>query len=171
MLKRYLNYFIKFFRSICWYEVNNKRKIVNIKNENYKLVVLKSKKNISDKKLDEYFKKYKFKLARLNKKNYFMALTNKQKILSSGWIYFGSKWKITEIDKDVYLDSKLLLFDFETPTYLRNRGYYTLLLKMIRNKFLNKKLAIYSLSNNVPSCNAIEKSGFKFIKEISGLRN
>jgi len=171
MLKRYLNYFIKFFRSIRWYEINNKRKIINIKKKNYKLVVLKSKKNISDMKLDEYFKKYKFKLTRLNKKNYFLALTNKQKILSSGWIYFGLKWKITEIDKDVYLDSKFLLFDFETPAYLRNRGYYTLLLKMIRNKFLNKKLAIYSLSNNIPSCNAIEKSGFKFIKKINGLRN
>ena len=74
-----------------------------------------------------------------------MALTNKQKILSTGWIYFGLKWKITEIDKDVYLDSKFLLFDFETPTYLRNRGYYTLLLKMIRNKsrVLNKRKLLY----------------------------
>ena len=171
MLKSYLRYFIKFFRSIRWYEINSKRKIINIKKKSYKLVVLKSKKNISDMKLDEYFKKYKFKLTRLNKKNYFLALINKRKILSSGWIYFGLKWKITEIDKDVYLDSKLLLFDFETPAYLRNRGYYTLLLKMIRNKFLNKKLAIYSLSRNMPSCNAIEKAGFKFIREINGLRN
>ena len=111
------------------------------------------------------------KLKRLNSKFYFLTLVKGKTIFSSGWIYFGSKWKISEIDRSVSLNKKFLLFDFETPKKYRNKGYYQLLLKLIRNKFLKKKLAIYSFSTNKKSKRAIYKSGFKFIKKIHGLRN
>jgi len=163
-------YFKKFFLSIRWYENIKSKKIkTKVKNSNeFKLLILKSKHNISKFYLNEYFTKYKFKLKRLNKKNYFLALVKKKRILSSGWIYLGSKWKITEIDLDIDIRKNILLYDFETPQKLRNRGYYKLLLKLIINKFNNKNLAIYSLSNNYKSNRAIEKSGFKFVKKIYG---
>ena len=169
--KIFINYFKKFFLSVNWYETTNKKNIINKTKGNKKLIILKSRADVSKKKLNEYFEKYKIKLKRFNGKSYFLALVNRKKILSSGWIYLGAKWKITEINKNVYLNSQFLLFDFETPAHLRNKGYYTLLLELIRKKFPNKKLAIYSLSNNTKSTNAIKKSGFKLIKKINGIRN
>ena len=170
-LKKNINFIRKFFRSVNWYEAFDKKKIRKIKKENFKLIVLKTKNNIKKLNLEEYFKKNKFKIKRLNKKNYFLALVKKNKILSSGWIYFGSRWKIEEIEKKIKLNSNHLLYDFETPKKLRNKGYYQSLLKLIRNRFMSKKLAIYSLSSNIKSNRAIGKSGFKLIKRINGLRN
>ena len=160
----------KFFLSVYWYESLG-QKNTSIKKNNFKLLVIKSKHAIKENILDNYFKKHPSKLERLKKRYYFLVLINKKKILSSGWIYFGSRWKITEIEKSIPLENRTLLFDFETPRQLRNRGYYRLLLKLIRRKFVNKKLAIYSLSNNTRSNRAIKKAGFKFIKKIHGLRN
>jgi len=152
---------------VNWYETNNRAKVIIKKKEQSKLIVLKKKKIV--KKLKPYFKKYKFKLKRFNKKNYFLVLVDKEKILSSGWINFGTKWEITEINKKVNLNSYSLLFDFETPSNLRNRGNYNLLLRKIRNKFFKKRLAIYSLSTNFKSCRAIEKAGFELKGKINGL--
>ncbi|MDC6465383.1 hypothetical protein PQZ38_01350 [Pelagibacteraceae bacterium] len=68
----------KLYSSVLWYELNN---IKNIKKseKKFKIIVLKSKKNISKFYLNEYFDKYKFKLKRLNKKNHFLALVIKKK--------------------------------------------------------------------------------------------
>lgn len=170
-LKIFINYFKKFFLSVNWYETTNKKKTIGKTKTNKKLIVLKSRTDVSKLYINEYFKKHKTKLKRFNKKSNFLALVNQKRILCSGWIYFGLKWNITEIDKNVYLNSQFLLFDFETPVHFRNRGYYKLLLRLIRNKFLNKKLAIYSLSHNMKSIKAIERSGFKLIKKINGIRN
>lgn len=160
----------KMFFSVFWYEVDEK-KIIPFNKKKFKLVIIKSKRDISKKFLKEYFKKNYNKSKRLNSKFYFLTLVKGKTIFSSGWIYFGSKWKISEIDRSVSLNKKFLLFDFETPKKYRNKGYYQLLLKLIRNKFLKKKLAIYSFSTNKKSKRAIYKSGFKFIKKIHGLRN
>jgi len=158
----------KLFFSVFWYEVTGKKRI-SIKKKNFRLVVVKSKRDVSKTFLKEYFKRHYHKLKRLNSKFYFLVLVKEKKFLSSGWIYFGSKWKITEVDKYINLNRKLLLFDFETPQKFRNRGYYQLLLKFIRNKFINKKLAIYSFSTNKKSKRAIYKAGFTFVKKIYGL--
>tara|TARA_B100001971_G_C18156661_1_gene518950 strand:+ start:145 stop:330 length:186 start_codon:yes stop_codon:yes gene_type:complete len=48
-------------------------------------------------------------------------------------------------------------------------GYYTLLLRIIQNKFQKKRLIIYALSHNNKSIRAIEKSGFKFIKKLKSI--
>ena len=171
MIFRYFfTYFKKFFLSVLWYENIKFKKIKNKNRSNnkFKLIVLKSRHNISRLHLNEYFDKHKSKSKRLNKKNYFLALVKKKIILSSGWIYFGSKWKITDIDLDINIRKQGLLYDFETPKDFRNRGYYKILLKLIINKFKNRNLAIYSLSSNFKSIRAIEKSGFKFVKKIYG---
>ena len=160
----------KLFFSVLWYEATGKKRIP-IEKKIFKLVILKSKNEVSKFFFKNYFKKNYYKLKRLNLKFYFAALTNKKKILSSGWIYFGARWKITEVDKHVNLNRKYLLFDFETPKQFRNKGYYQLLLKLIRNKFINKRLAIYSFSTNKKSKRAIYKAGFMFIKKIHGIRN
>ena len=169
MVKDFLSFIKLFFISVNWYETFSTENITNKKKigeKNSKLVILKSKKNVKKMHLEEYFDKYRYKLRRLNKKIYFLVLVKNKKILSSGWIYSGSRWKITEIDSYINLKKIHLLFDFETPKYLRNRGYYTLLLREIQNKFKKKKLAIYSVSHNFSSTKAIEKSGFKFKKRI-----
>ena len=158
-----------FFLSVNWYESFAKRKIIKgkIKNKKIKLVVLKSKIKANKFYLHNYFNNYKDKLKRFNKKNYFIVLTKNKHLLSSGWIYFGNKWKITEINLNIKLGKKYLLYDFETPKNLRNQGHYTLLLSLIQKKFYGNKLAIYSLSNNYESNRAIKKSGFKFTKKLT----
>jgi len=157
----------KLYFSVFWYELNNIKNISQ-NEKKFKLIILKSKTNITKFNLNEYFDKYKYKLKRLNKKNQFLALVKNKKVLSSGWIFFGSKWKITEIDLNINIKNQSLLYDFYTPKNLRNKGYYKLLLKLITNKFKKKNLAIYSLSYNYKSNKAIKKSGFKLIKKMHG---
>ena len=114
----------------------------------------------------KYFEKNRFKLARFKKKSKFIGLKSKNEIICSGWIYFGNKWKIEEIDKKIKLNNQYLLYDFMTEKKFGNMSYYKLLLKIIQNKFQKRKLIIYSLSHNNKSISAIEKSGFKFIKKL-----
>ncbi len=153
----------KFLFSIIWYEVINDKKV---KKNNYKLIVVKSKKNFLKFSKKNYFTIKKYKLKRFSNKAYLLLLVKGKKILSSGWMFYGKKWKITEINVNISLDKTLLLFDFETPKNLRNKGYYTLLLKLIKNKYIKKRLAIYTLSYNLKSKRGIERAGYKFIKKI-----
>tara|TARA_B100001123_G_C15299050_1_gene1020347 strand:+ start:51 stop:593 length:543 start_codon:yes stop_codon:yes gene_type:complete len=161
----------KNFFPINWYETD--RKIKNYKKNLYKrkkikLIIIKSRKDINKFNLDDYFEKYKFKLDRFGKKINFLVLVDNKKFLSTGWIFFGDKWNISEIQKKILLRKQYLLFDFETPHLLRKKGYYTLLLKLIKNKYRKKILAIYSDSNNFASNKAIKRSGFKFVRRIYG---
>ena len=100
-----------------------------------------------------------------------MGLKLKNEIVCSGWVYFGNKWKIDEIDKKISLNKQYLLYDFITEKKFRNKGYYQLLLKKIQNKFQGKKLIIYALSHNNKSIRVIEKSGFNFIKALKKYRD
>ena len=162
-IKSFFKILRKFLFSVIWYEAVNSKKITK---KNYRLVVLKSKKNFLRFSKKNYFSIKKYKLKRFSKKIYLLLLVKRKKILSSGWIFYGKKWKITEIDVSVNLNKTLLLFDFETPQSLRNKGYYTMLLKLIKNRFIEKRLAIYTLSYNLKSRRGIEKAGYKFIKKI-----
>ena len=123
----------------------------------------KAKKN---KTIKKYFEGNEFKLKRFEKKSQFIGLKRRGEIICSGWIYSGNKWKIEEINKNIGLKNKYLLYDFLTEKKFRNMGYYKLLLKIIKNKFRKKKLMIYSLSHNSKSIRAIEKAGFKLIKKL-----
>jgi len=116
--------------------------------------------------MKKYFERNEYKLDRFTKKSKFIGLKRKNEIICSGWIYFGNKWIIEEINKKITLNNEYLLYDFITEKKFRNRGYYKLLLKVIQNKFRKKGLVIYSLSHNNKSIKAIEKSGFKLIKNL-----
>ena len=165
--KHFLINLKKLYSSVFWYELNNIKNI-HKSEKKFKLIILKSKKNITKFHLNEYFDKYKFKLKRLNKKNQFLALIKNKKVLSTGWIFFGTKWKITEINLNINIKNQSLLYDFYTPKGFRNKGYYKLLLKLITNKFKKSNLVIYSESHNHKSNKAIKKSGFKLIRQMYG---
>lgn len=156
--------------SVNWYEASN-LKIKISKHKSKKLVIVKSRRNVPKNFIVQYFSKKKNKLKRLNKKFYFLALVQKNTILSSGWIYLGEKWNINEVNKNITLVNTFLLFDFETPKKFRNKGYYKDILRLIKYNFSKKRLAIYSLSNNLRSVKGIEGAGFKLIKKINGLSN
>ena len=156
--------------SVNWYETKSHKLRIN-KSKSKKLVIIKSRREIPEYLKDQYFAKRKNKLKRLNKDFYFLALVKKNTILSSGWIYLGKKWNISEINKNIKLVNTLLLFDFETPKIFRDKGFYKDLLRLIKYNFSKKRLAIYSLSNNLRSVKGIEGAGFKLVKKLNGLSN
>ena len=96
----------------------------------------------------------------------FIGLKNKNEIVCSGWIYFGNKWNIEEINKEISLNRQYLLYDFITEKKYRNKGNYKLLLRIIQNKFQKRRLVIYSLSNNTKSIRAIKKAGFRLKQKL-----
>jgi predicted transcriptional regulator YheO len=162
LLKKIIKYFYKFTVKISIFEYQpiNKKKIrlkinffsINLKNKKKKKYILKN-----------YFKNNQEKYKRL-KSSTFFYLENKNEIISSGWVCVekNKKWNIEEIDKKINFKDKNILYDFETAKKFRNKGYYTLLLKLIQNKFLKKKLLIYTHESNKASVRAITKSGFEF---------
>jgi RimJ/RimL family protein N-acetyltransferase len=91
----------------------------------------------------------------------FACLFDSEKILSYGWICNKDRFYISEIEVTVSNIGTVMLYDFFTPEQLRNRGFYTELLKKIINHYSSEKLAIFALKSNKPSIKAIEKAGFK----------
>ena len=160
--RKVIKYFYKFFLTISIFEnytinkkkINSKIKFFSVNNKN-----TIEKNNI----LKSYFKNKKEKYKRF-KHSLFFFLKNKNEIISSGWVCIkkNKKWNIEEIDKKINFKDKKILYDFETIKKFRNKGYYTLLLKLIQNNYLKKKLLIYTQVNNRASVKAITKSGFKF---------
>lgn len=163
-IKYLLNIVRNFFSCIFWYEIINNKKISKSK---CSLIVIKSKKQFYKLNINKKIIIKKNKLNRFKKNIYLLLLAKNEQILSSGWVFFGKKWKVTEMNININLKKKLhLLFDFETPKKFRNKGNYTLLLKLIKNKFKKKRLAIYTLSYNFKSRRGIESAGFKLTKKI-----
>ena len=154
-IKFILKQYRKNFQTVNWYEFSSKKIRSKIQLKGKKLIVLSKFKNNSQYQLKDYFIKYKNKKRRFKKKNYFLILVKNKMILSTGWLYIGSKWKLEEVNKNIQLKNKYLLYDFETPKKIRNKGYYKMLLKLIIKKFNSKVLAIYSLSSNKNSITAI----------------
>ena len=84
---------------------------------------IKSKKEANSKNLTEdYFKNNKFKLERFKNKSRFIGIKNKQEIICSGWIHYGtqSRWNVEEINRDIKLNNQYLLYDFYTSKKFRN---------------------------------------------------
>tara|TARA_B100001123_G_C15247783_1_gene1001586 strand:+ start:1072 stop:1575 length:504 start_codon:yes stop_codon:yes gene_type:complete len=164
-MKKFLKLIYQFFLTIYIFESGNKFDRINKKGTS--IFFIKSLNKIKfNKNLKKYFDKSECKLDRFKKKSKFIGLKRKDEIICSGWIYFGNKWTIEEINKKITLNNKYLLYDFITEKKFRNMGYYKLLLKIIQNKFKRKKLMIYSLSHNHNSIRAIENSGFKLLKKL-----
>ena len=141
-----------------------------LKKKKLKLIIFKSKKDVLKKKIEMhvYFNKYKEKLKRFDKKYYFLVLAKKKKLLCSLWIYYGSKFHISEIDIYFNLKKQFLINDGETPKHLRRKGYFSLLMKLAKNKFIKKNVIVFVLSNNFKSEKGIKKAGFNFVKKIYG---
>ena len=164
-MKKFLRSIYQFFLTIYIFESYTKFKKINKKGTS--IFFIKSLNEIKTNKIiKKYFDESKFKLGRFRKKSKFIGLKRKNEIICSGWIYFGNKWTVEEINKKITLNNKYLLYDFITEKKFRNMGYYKLLLKVIQNKYRKKGLVIYSLSHNNKSIKAIKKSGFKFIKNL-----
>ncbi len=165
-MRKILKLIYQFFLTIYIFESNSQIKKIS-KKKGISIFFIrsldKSKNSIIFKK---YFELNKSKLNRFKSKSKFIGLKRKDEIICSGWIYFGKKWKVEEVNKEIFLDNQYLLYDFVTEKKFRNQGYYKLLLQIIQNKFRRKKLVIYSLSHNIKSIRAIEKSGFKLFKKI-----
>jgi hypothetical protein len=164
-MKKFLKLIYQFFLTIYIFESNPNYKKTNKKKLFF--FFIKSLKEAKKKKsLKRYFERDKFKLDRFKNKSKFVGLINKSEIICSGWVYNGTKWNIEEVDNNIILNKKYLLYDFITEKNFRNKGYYKLLLRLIQNKFKSKKLLIYSLSHNSKSVRAIKKSGFSLIEVI-----
>ena len=160
-----LKIFISFFRSvdIYYYRVSKKIKI----EKGYKLHYFKSFKAINSKKIQNYFSgNFKNKMRRFKQNQFFLVLTYKNKLVSSGWIYSGKKWFISEIQKSIDINNCNVIFDFITESEERNKGNYLRILYLISKKFRKKTLMIYSQSNNYYSKKAIVKAGFIFKKRL-----
>ena len=164
---KFIRYLYQYFLAINIYEYKLKNKKI-LRNKTQMFFINSLNQAKINKPSLEYFKKYKFKLKRFNKKSRFIGLKYKTKLICSGWIYFGNNciWNIEEINKKISLKKERLLYDFETEKEFRNKGYYQLLLKIIQNKFIHKKLIIYALSHNPISNRAIQKAGFKFRNKL-----
>ena len=163
-LKKFLKFFYKFIVTIYVFEsVPKKRKKIKI---NPKIFQISDRSKILKNKIfKNYFKTCYYKTNRFKHSSFIGIISNKN-IICSGWIHQSknSRWNIEEIDKKVFLKNEKILYDFFTNKKFRNRGYYKLLLKIIQNKYLNRKLIIYTVSNNKHSKKAILSSGFKFKK-------
>ena len=164
-MKKLLKFIYQFFLTVYIFESYSKFNKVNKKGTSIFFVRSANKARIS-KITKKYFGENKFKLNRFKEKSKFIGLKRRNEIICSGWIYFGNKWKIEEINKNIALKNQHLLYDFLTEKKFRNMGYYKLLFRIIQNKFQKKRLIGYALSNNYKSIRGLEKSGFKFIKKL-----
>ena len=149
-------------RTIYLFEANKNQKKIKIKN--FKLKIFKKFSSIKDRDLKKFLNSEQKK--RFQKKQYLLVLFFNNNIVTTGWMCHGINWRITEINKDIEIKNKVLLYDFFTFKEFRNRGYYAKILKLIRNFNTKKKFWIYCLSNNYSSKKGIENSNFKFIKKI-----
>lgn len=161
----FLKKIYQFFLTIYIFE--SYKKFEKVDKKRMSLFIIKSFNKIKlNKTIKKYLENDEFKLDRFKKGSQFIGLRRKNEIICSGWIYFGNEWKIEEINKNIKLKNQYLLYDFITEKKFRNMGYYKLLLRIIQNKFIKKKLVIYALSHNSKSIRAIKKSGFKFMREL-----
>ena len=129
-MKKLIRKILIYFRSV---EVFESKIINNSTNYKfYKLHYIKSldKINRVNKDILDYFIENKEKKTRFKKKKYFLALTYKQDLVCSGWIFKGGYWKITEIDLKIKINNALVLFDFITPKEHRSKGNYTRILNV-----------------------------------------
>ena len=161
MIRKIKNFILSRFRKIYLFEGKKNKKKIGFKN--FKLKTFKKFQSIKDKKIINFIK---LKKKRFVKKKYLLALYHKSEVVSLGWKYEGTKWNILEIEKIIDIKNKILLYDFFTFEKFRNRGYYSILLRLIKNFNTDKKFWIYCLSNNYSSKKGIENSNFNLLKII-----
>ena len=157
----------KYFKKILCYfrtvEVYKKNSNLTFKcPKKYKFKIYRNSSNLKKKKILIYFKINKNKKKRFHNNCIFLTLSFNNNLVSSGWLFRGKKWRITEVNRDLKVLNKFVIFDFITLPEYRNKGYYTKLLKLTIDKFKNKNILIYVLRSNKKSKKAILKAGFNF---------
>ena len=121
--------------------------IKNIKLKNFLLKKYTSLKQIKDYKIIHHLKKNENYL-RFKKKQVLLVLFYNQKSVCLGWMSNSSEWLITEINRKINIKNSIILYDFFTFPDLRNKGYYSNILKLIKNIKTDKTFIIYSLKRN-----------------------
>ena len=157
---KYFKKLLSYFRTVEIYEKNSN---ITFKcPKGYKFEIYRNLSNIKKKEISNYFKINKNKKKRFHNNCIFLTLSFNNNLVSSGWLFRGKKWRITEVNRDLKVLNKFVIFDFITSPEYRNKGYYTKLLKLIIDKFKNKNILIYVLRSNKKSKKAILKAGFNF---------
>ena len=97
-MKKFLKSIYQFFLTIYIFESFSKFKRINKKGTS--VFFVKSLNQVkSNKTIKKYFEKEKVKLNRFKNGSKFIGLKYKDQVVCSGWVYFGNKWKIEEINK------------------------------------------------------------------------
>lgn len=109
--------------------------------------------------------------SRFCNKDVFYCLVYCNDIVSTGWISTAPIFWIAEVDLFVQRkdeNAAYVLYDFETKSQYRGKGYYPLLLRRMMLDFGNDNpYLIYAKKNNVASIRGIQKAGFQFIGDVS----
>ena len=163
-LRVFLSYLLSFFREVLIFESKGNSKVILFKNE--KIKKFKSIKNIKEKLLIKHLKETK-KIQRFNDNQLFCVLYHKNKVTCFGWMHDHPHFYISEINKHIRIVNSNILYDFFTIPKFRNKGFYSKLLRLIKNTKNKKKFVIYCLKNNIISKNGILKANFKLIKKIN----
>ncbi len=167
-LNFFFSYLLSYFREVLLFESNRNSKIISFKDE--KIKKYKSLKNIKEKLLIKHLKETN-KIQRFNDKQIFCVLYHKNKVTCFGWIHNHQRCYISEINKHIRILNSNILYDFFTLPKSRNKGFYSKLLRLIKNTKNKKKFVIYCLKNNIVSKNGILKANFKLIKKINRYRD
>lgn len=166
MLKVIFNFFISFLNEVYIFESKCNKK--NIKFKNFSLKKFTTLTQIKDNKIVHHIKKDQ-KHLRLKNKQVLFVLFKNQKSVCSGWMNKNSNWLITEINRKINIKNTIILYDFFTFPKLRNKGYYSKILELIKNIKTNKTFIIYSLKRNKKSCKGILKAKFFLNKKMKRL--
>ena len=96
------------------------------------------------------------------------AITDGDRIISSGWVNPNGAHYLGELDLNMTLGKELdVLYDFNTLESYRGQGLYPSLLQLICNRNAKIKL-IYAFPKNLASVKGIKKAGFTFIGNLYG---
>jgi hypothetical protein len=163
MIKKIIISIFSYFRTIYVFESKKNLKLLAYKN--FKLKKYDELKLIKDKEIINYIYQNK-KNRRFNNKQSLFVLFFKKNIVSVGWMYQGKVWRISEINKKINIKNKILLYDFLVFKKFRNRGFYSVILNLIKNLKTSKLFLIYCLKSNEASKKGILNSKFKIIKKI-----
>ena len=133
--------------------------------KNFKLKKFEKLESVKDKNITKNINMIE-KKKRFKKNQSLIVLYFKNHVVCFGWMSQGTKWHVSEINKEINIKNKIFLYDFFTLKKFRNRGFYTKILKLSKNSKTKKRYLIYCLSNNYASKKAIKNSNFNFVKSI-----
>ena len=165
MIRKLFNIILPFLREVYLYESKKNKKKVTFKN--YFLQKYQSRKFVKNYTVEKYLEADNRK-ARFKSNQTLFVLFFKKKAVCFGWMNKNSIWKIAEINKIINKKNTFILYDFYTPPDLRNKGFYTKILNLIKNIKTKNKFLIYCLKTNISSRKGIVKSKFTLVKKMKG---